>query len=124
MALISNPKTLDAGMLYGKDNKLDLFDKLCGSGISESLDPNSSDTGKCGCNLELGSDRKQREIDEKVALKCGYSIRLWYHPCEGVNETRIFVDRLYRASLRNKGLRSLDESVAIEVNDAIDNRLA
>lgn len=124
MALISNLTTLDAGMLYGKDNKLDLFDNVCGSGISKSHDPKSSNTGKCGCHLELGSDRKQREIDEKVALKCGYSIRLWYHPCEGVNGTRIFVDRVYRAKLRSEGLRSLGKSVAREVNNVIDSRFA
>lgn len=124
MALINNLTTLDAGMLYGKDNKLELLDKLCGTGTLENDDPESSNTGKCGCHLELGSDRKRREINEKVALKCGYSIRLWYHPCEGVNGTRIFVDRMYRAKLRKKGLRSLGESVAREVDNVINSRFA
>eukprot|EP00897_Mesotaenium_endlicherianum_P003433 jgi/Mesen1/3117/ME000184S02177 len=101
------------GMVYGKDNKLELIDRVCGTGRFNETEQQEGilDTGLCGCHKEVGNDRRQREVNEEVALYCGYSVRLWYHPCAEVDPARIFKDRKYRARLRDKGYKKLTRTI-------------
>lgn len=114
------------GMLYGKDNKLELIDRVCGTADFrpknkrpkvEGQGDVTEDTGHCGCHREAGNERQQRPVVDKVALACGYSVRLWYYPCAGVNASRIFVDRAYRAGLREEGRNYLTDHIVAKVKE-------
>lgn len=97
------------------------MDRVCGNGRYEKKKSHEgkeevpADTGKCGCHKEVGCDRKQRSIQDKVPLTCGYSIRLWYHPCKGVDTSKIFVDKTYRAKLREEGHFGLENQIEREI---------
>ncbi|CAI5525179.1 unnamed protein product [Closterium sp. Naga37s-1] len=77
------------------------------------------DTGQCGCHREVGRDHRIKEADPAVAHACGYTVRLWYFPCPGVDGKRIFVDKKYRAALREEGHRRLAQQIKEAVRQAV-----
>ncbi|CAI7780594.1 unnamed protein product, partial [Closterium sp. NIES-53] len=77
------------------------------------------DTRQCGCHREVGRDHRIKEADPAVAHACGYTVRLWYFPCPGVDGKRIFVDKKYRAALREEGHRRLAQQIKEAVWQAV-----
>ena len=113
-----------SGLEYGRDNKLELMDRVCGTGRftrgprklpNGTIDTMPADTGQCGCHREVGCDRRVRDAKPEVAKKCGYAVRLWYFPCAGVDTVRMFKDNKYRGSLRDEGRRWLEN----QIDDAV-----
>ncbi|CAI5469161.1 unnamed protein product [Closterium sp. Yama58-4] len=78
-----------------------------------------ADTGQCGCHREVGRDHRIKEADPAVAHTCGYTVRLWYFPCPGMDGKRIFVDKKYRAALREEGHRRLAQQIREAVRRAV-----
>ncbi|GJP31883.1 hypothetical protein CLOM_g15731 [Closterium sp. NIES-68] len=78
-----------------------------------------ADTGQCGCHREVGRDHRIKDADPAIAGRCGYTMRLWYFPCPGVDGARIFVDKRYRAALRDKGYQLLSQQIRDAVRHAV-----
>ncbi|CAI7932035.1 unnamed protein product [Closterium sp. NIES-54] len=121
---------LHAGVAYGDANKLDTLIRVCGSGcfwlwpeLLKALHllqrPPTwapcreffADTGECGCQAVIGRDYHERRVSVRTALQCGYSVRLWYHPCPGVDIKKAFRSTAYRTELRVRGREMFQEQI-------------
>ncbi|GJP63743.1 hypothetical protein CLOP_g20793 [Closterium sp. NIES-67] len=118
------------GVAYGEANKLEALIRICGSGcywhwpeLLKALhllqQPPSwapcreffADTGECGCQAVIGRDYHERKVSVRTALQCGYSVRLWYHPCPGVDIEWAFRSTAYRTELRVQGRELFQEQI-------------
>ncbi|CAI5474277.1 unnamed protein product [Closterium sp. Yama58-4] len=94
------PERFKAGMVYGMQNKLELLQRACGvpgeAGYQE----------QCGC-ADLGKEGQLHPSDPKIAAACGYSLRLWFFPCNGTEPDKVFNNGLYRKRLRTKSRQTM-----------------
>jgi hypothetical protein len=103
---------LCAGIRYGKRNKWNFIKEVC------PYDSRAS--GICGCS-DVYDEKIEREsntsraFNVKVAALCGYSLRLWMFPTEGVNGKSSIIDWSYRGQLREQATKSLMHLVAQEL---------
>lgn len=98
------------GMEYGKQNKLELLGRACGSpgtlGYKET----------CGC-ADLGLEGQPHKSNVTIAGECGYSLRLWFYPCDGTIAHKVFNDGLYRVRIRSAARKELANLVKKIVRD-------
>ncbi|CAI7832351.1 unnamed protein product [Closterium sp. NIES-53] len=114
-----SPHRYQPGMGFGRRNKLEAINRICGTGdeytflqlthrlgllqlFYPDFTPQLADTGECGCQRETGSEAKTRPMRMSVLHSCGLSIRLWYYPCPEVDGARIMRDGWYRFKQRQK----------------------
>ncbi|CAI5472857.1 unnamed protein product [Closterium sp. Yama58-4] len=114
-----SPHRYQPGMGFGRRNKLEAINRICGTGdqytflelthklgllqlFYPDFTPQLADTGECGCQRETGSEAKTRPMRMSVLYSCGLSIRLWYYPCPEVDGARIMRDGWYRFKQRQK----------------------
>ena len=67
------------GMTYGQQNKLELLGRACGSPPEEE---------RCGCS-NLGQEGQPHPSNPETTAQCGYSLRLWFYPCEGIDPDKV-----------------------------------
>ncbi|CAI5488445.1 unnamed protein product [Closterium sp. Naga37s-1] len=70
------PERFKAGMVYGMQNKLELLQRACGVAGEAGYKV------QCGC-ADLGKEGQLHPSDPTIAATCGYSLRLWFFPCNG-----------------------------------------
>eukprot|EP00271_Cylindrocystis_brebissonii_P010595 TRINITY_DN26853_c0_g1_i1.p1 TRINITY_DN26853_c0_g1~~TRINITY_DN26853_c0_g1_i1.p1 ORF type:complete len:368 (-),score=49.64 TRINITY_DN26853_c0_g1_i1:131-1234(-) len=92
------------GMVYGMQNKLELLARACGN--PEDATPGTPFQERCGCS-NLGREGQPHDSDPATAAKCGYSLRLWFYPCEGVDAKKVFYNGMYRKRLRKEARNQL-----------------
>ncbi|CAI7868527.1 unnamed protein product, partial [Closterium sp. NIES-54] len=101
------PERFKAGMVYGMQNKLELLQRACGvageAGYKE----------QCGC-ADLGKEGQLHPSDPTIAATCGYSLRLWFFPCNGTEPDKVFNNGLYRKRLRTKSRQTMHAAKAGE----------
>ncbi|CAI5518603.1 unnamed protein product [Closterium sp. Naga37s-1] len=61
----------------------------------------------------IGRDYHERRVSVRTALQCGYSVRLWYHPCPGVDIKKAFRSTAYRTELRARGREMFQEQIRV-----------
>ncbi|CAI5995869.1 unnamed protein product [Closterium sp. NIES-65] len=129
-----SPHRFKEGVAYGDANKLDTLIRVCGSGcfwiwpeLLKALHlvqrPPTwapcreffADTGECGCQAVIGRDYHERRVSVRTALQCGYSVRLWYHPCPGVDIKKAFRSTAYRTELRARGREMFQEQIRADM---------
>lgn len=66
-------------MTYGQQNKLELLARACGTPPDEE---------RCGCS-DLGQEGQPHASTPQIAAHCGYSLRLWFYPCQGIDPDKV-----------------------------------
>lgn len=73
---------LGTGMVYGMQNKLETLARVCGDREDPKFVQN------CWCD-DLGKEGQLHPSSNRIAKECGYSLRLWFYPCNGTDAAKV-----------------------------------
>eukprot|EP00897_Mesotaenium_endlicherianum_P010689 jgi/Mesen1/9649/ME000671S09016 len=98
------------GMVYGQQNKLELLSRACGSPPKEQEEEKEEYVPKCQC-ADLGQEGQPHESSDAIAAACGYSLRLWFFPCNGTDPDLVFNNGLYRKRMRHAARKEMYQRI-------------